>query len=116
MTILHKCKLSGRTDRFEVVNKIPKNYEIWNIGDNMADGYLPLCEFKEGYNVNIETLKAIKIEGEELEILRHAVNYGVKDLKSAKKALNRKNPKSYIARKKADFARQTITILEQISE
>jgi hypothetical protein len=42
--------------RFEVVNKIPAGYEIWNIGKNMVDGYIPLTEV-DGYEVNSETLK-----------------------------------------------------------
>ena len=29
--------------KFEVVDFVPAGYEIWNIGHNMIDGYLPLC-------------------------------------------------------------------------
>lgn len=28
---------------FELVDHVPNGYLIWNIGENMIDGYLPLC-------------------------------------------------------------------------
>ena len=31
---------------FEIVDKITLGYEVWNIGSNMAEGYLPLCRLK----------------------------------------------------------------------
>lgn len=48
---------------FEIVEIVPAGYEIWNIGKNMVDGYLQICEFTDGRNVNTGTLKAIKIDG-----------------------------------------------------
>ena len=53
---------------FEIVDKVPKNYMIWNIGNNMPDGYLPLCELlnpedPDNYSINPETLKAVQCEG-----------------------------------------------------
>ena len=36
-----KIQSCGHT--FEVVEEVPLGYEIWNIGKNMIDGYLPLC-------------------------------------------------------------------------
>lgn len=50
---------------FELVDSVPAGFEIWNIGRNMIDGYLPLCETGNHgpYSVNPDTLKAIKIEG-----------------------------------------------------
>ena len=49
---------------FEVIDYIPYGYEFWNIGKNMADGYLPLCQGIPGsHRVNVDTLKAIKLDG-----------------------------------------------------
>ena len=54
---------------FELVDKVPRGYFVWNIGKNMIDGYLPLCRlaffqpFPGGRNIEVETLKAIKCEG-----------------------------------------------------
>ena len=32
-----------RTDVFEIVEKIPENYVVWNIGENMGtDKYIPI--------------------------------------------------------------------------
>lgn len=54
---------------FELVEKITRPYEIWNIGTYMADGYLPLCRLKrnqpftEGRCIEMDTLRAIKTDG-----------------------------------------------------
>lgn len=114
---------TGTTNKhtFEVVGKIPKGFFVWNIGDNMGDNnYIPLCEDlnpndKNSYEINQNTLKAIKLDKEEVMILRDAAGYGVNDLKSAKRAMNRKDPKGYIAKKKKELAEKTISIFERIS-
>ena len=54
---------------FQVVDHFPHGYQIWNIGKNMIDGYLPLCRTKTNQpfpgcmEVETDTLKAIKTEG-----------------------------------------------------
>ena len=59
-----KTTITVGKDTFEVVDYVPLGYQIWNIGKNMVDGYLPLCRVIPGtYNVEPDTLKAIKIEG-----------------------------------------------------
>ena len=61
--------LLGVSHTFELVDHVPLGYSIWNIGENMADGYLPLCRlaamqpFPGGRNIEVDTLKAIKCEG-----------------------------------------------------
>lgn len=51
-------------DIFEVVDHVPLGYQVWNIGKNMPEGYLPLCRAIPGtYRVEVDTLKAIKIDG-----------------------------------------------------
>lgn len=51
------------TNTFQVVDSVPLGYVIWNIGNNMADGYLPLCQVggPDGCQVNPDTLKAVKV-------------------------------------------------------
>lgn len=98
---------------FEVVENIPEGYEVWNIGDNMMDGYLPLAQV-EDYQINPNTLKAIKLEFEELKLMREAANFGVVNLKSAKRAINRKSTKSYITKRQKELAEKTITIFERL--
>ena len=48
---------------FEIVEKIPEGYEVWNIGRHMqSDELVPLCQVFAGtYNINPDTLKAIKM-------------------------------------------------------
>jgi hypothetical protein len=55
-------------DKFEIVNHWPLGYKIWNIGTNMADGYLPLCRlaamqpFDGAQQIEADTLKCIPID------------------------------------------------------
>lgn len=60
-----KQYIKSEMDMFEIVDSVPAGYEIWNIGTNMPDGYLPLCmPIAHGsYTINPDTLKAIKIDG-----------------------------------------------------
>lgn len=58
--------ITDGVNTFEVVDYVPLGYQIWNIGKNMVDGYLPLCRAIPGtYAVEPDTLKAIKVEGAE---------------------------------------------------
>ena len=63
MNIIYACGY-----KFELVESFPRGYEIWNIGSNMPDGYLPLCRLKKnqrfegGHEIETDTLKAIKCE------------------------------------------------------
>ena len=63
---------------FEVVEFVPKGYQIWNIGKNMVDGYLPLCEsnneHEDDFSINTKTLKVIKIE--DAQIVLSAIGGG----------------------------------------
>ena len=48
---------------FEIVDRIPKGYAVWNINTN--SNYLPLCKIDENCYVDIDTLKCIKLESAE---------------------------------------------------
>ena len=101
--------------RFEVVNKIPAGYEIWNIGKNMVDGYIPLAEV-DGYEVNPETLKAIRIEdAQELDLLRRCASYGINNLDRCRKALNLE-PRGWLKRNNKTLAQWTIKFFEELTE
>lgn len=85
------------TSVFEIVEKIPSNYLVWNIGENMGtDCYIPICQMlhpenKEDFSINQDTLKAVKITPEEFKKLQKAASYGVSNLKAAEKALKAKD-------------------------
>lgn len=74
--IYTKSSLNERNDIFEVVEKIPAGFFVWNIGENMGtDEYIPICEDlhpedKDNYEINTRTLKAIRLSLEDVEALR----------------------------------------------
>ena len=72
---------------FEIVDTFPMGYQIWLIGNNMSKGYLPLCrmssiqEFEGGRNIEIDTLKAIKVEGaDKIMNASHIIDYVTKSI------------------------------------
>lgn len=114
-----ESKSMFNTHRFEVVDKMPEDYFVWNIGDNMVDGYLPICQDlypgnKDNYEINQRSLKAIAMEPEDLKILRNAAGYGVTSLKAARAALKRKAVSRMMKRTK-ELAAQALPIFEKIS-
>lgn len=106
---------------FEIVEKIPKNYFIWNIGANMeTPDYIPICEKlhpenRESYDINVNTLKCIKLKREDVIYLRKAANYGITNLQKAKRAV-KSNPKSNHAYYKKMYAIDVLNVLERITE
>lgn len=81
----------GRTDVFTVVDGFPNStYSVWNIGDNMIDGYLPLCQrdpYQEYWQmkVRLNTLCAIDMrdDPELLEKFRQAAHRGISNYETA---------------------------------
>lgn len=73
---------------FELVDFVPAGYEIWNIGRNMIDGYLPLCKAIPGtYNIEIDALKAIKIDG--AQTILAAIGGGQNTIEAMEKYIKR---------------------------
>ena len=77
----------GRTDHYEIVDKVPAGFFVWNIGEHAPAGYVPLCESMpdDEWSVNLDTLKAIKHDHAR-EILRAAGAGGTTLAKCRKKA------------------------------
>lgn len=118
--IFTTSNLCERQDVFEIVDKIPGNFYIWNIGENMgSDEWIPLAQDlkpgdKENFEINPETLKAIRLNPEEVQILRKAAGIGVNNLKAAEKALKSKR-RGYWSDRKRKAAEMTIDIFRKIS-
>ena len=74
----------GRT--FEVVESIPRNYHIWNIGHHMMPGYLPLVQVNEDCHV-IGEPKAIKAEGSE-KVLKVSIR-GLGDIRKLQRYIDK---------------------------
>lgn len=80
--------ISNNRHTFEIVDFVPPGYQIWNIGKNMIDGYLPLCRVIPGtFSIEPETLKAIKIDGAQ-KILA-AINGGQDTIESMERYIKR---------------------------
>ena len=109
--------LCERKDVFEIVEKIPAGFFVWNIGDNMGhDEYIPICKdlHKEDFEIDTTDLKAIKLPIEEVKALRQAARCGVVSKATAEKALKSKR-KGYNADRKRKAAAATIEIFERIT-
>ena len=110
----------GKYQTYEVVEKIPARFFVWNIGENMgSDEYIPLCEDlhpedKDNYEINPNTVKAIKLNTNEVMLLRAAASWGVNSKKTAEKALKSKR-KGYTSDKKRYHAEKTIDIFNRIT-
>ena len=113
--------MSEEIDVFEIIEKIPVGFFIWNIGENMGTHeYIPVCEDlhpedKDDYSINPATLKAVKVSPEEWEKLNKAGAWGVGNLKQAEKALKSKR-RGYTSDRKRAAAELTIEIFRRICE
>ena len=116
---LHEYK-----DIFEIVERIPKNFFVWNIGENMGSSeYIPLatqqypnadkddCKY---YEINRKLLFAIKLPVEEVKLLREAARNGITSKVEAEKALKSKR-KGYWSDRKRECAEKTIDIFNKIT-
>ena len=78
--IYSKSELCERGDIFEIVEKIPAGFFVWNIGDNMGlDEYIPICKDlhpgdKDNFEIDTASLKAIKLPINEVKALRQAAS------------------------------------------
>ena len=119
--IYSKSDLCERKDVFEIVEKIPAGFFVWNIGDNMGlDEYIPICKDlhpgdKDNFEIDTASLKAIKLPINEVKALRQAASWGVTSKAIAEKALRSKRT-GYNADRKRKAATATIEIFERITE
>ena len=104
------------THNFEVVEKIPAGFFVWNIGRNAPEGYIAIAEMAHPTAdvINPDTLKVIKLNADEITKIDNAAGYGIKTLKEAQKAIASKRSGRMAERKRA-LALATIAIFERIS-
>lgn len=106
---------------FQIVDRIPAGFSIWNIGANMkSTEWIPLCENlhpedKEDYSINPDTLKAIKLPENEVQLLRDAAQFGINSLATAEKAL-KSHRRGSMSDRKRDRAKKVIDIFCRISK
>lgn len=110
---IHSC------NTFELVNEVPLGYMVWNIGANMAPGYLPLCRlcaiqpFEGARNIETDTLKAIKIEG--AEYILDAIGHGQDTLEEMEQYVKQyRNSKTDRVKHKVALYRKAIPVMRKI--
>ena len=79
---------------YDIVTKIPKDYYIWNIGDNMgSDSYIPFCkddpEHPDSYSIDLRSLLAVKLPDPDVITLRKAANHGLCSIKACDEIINK---------------------------
>lgn len=117
--IYSTSNLSERTDVFEIVEKIPQGFFVWNIGENMGTHeYIPVCqdlhpEDKTNFEINIATLKAVKVTPDEWKKLNKAAAWGIGNLTQAEKALKSKR-RGYTSDRKRAAAELTLDIFRRL--
>lgn len=92
--------------------KIPEGYEVWSIGRHMqSDELVPLCQVFAGtYNINPDTLKAIKMLPAEAAVIKKIVGrYELGSVKACRKYLKRKSGKAM----KKNAAQTALEIFEK---
>lgn len=52
--------LCGRKDVWEVIDKVPSGWILWNIGANAPEGYVPIVYPLDDFNIDLTRLKVIK--------------------------------------------------------
>lgn len=118
--IYSMSELCEKIDIFEIVDKIPSGFFVWNIGENMwSDEYIPLAQDlkpgdKENFEINPYTLKAIKLSVEDVKLLRAAASVGIVSKSTAEKAMKSKR-KGYWSNRKREQAEKTIEIFNRIT-
>ena len=85
-TVTYFAKWLNRELTIPVVEKIPADHVVWFIGDNAPAGYVMACTVN-GYSVNPETLKAIRVTDADKETLNRAAAWGNANLAACRKAI-----------------------------
>lgn len=74
---MEEMKVFGNYE-YRIVNKVPRNYTVWNIGNHMeTDDYIPFVRIiPHTFNIDQRSLCAVKLKKEEVEILRKVAGSG----------------------------------------
>lgn len=117
--IYKTSNLSERTDAFEIVEKIPQGFFVWAIGENMGTHeYIPVCQYqhpedKTNFEINLATLKAVKVTPDEWKKINKAAAWGIGNLAQAEKALKSKR-RGYTSDRKRAAAELTLDIFRRL--
>ena len=112
-------KIEHRGHTYEIVNSIPRGYEIWNIGSHAPEGYLPLCRLKANQpvkgskEIEPDTLKIIKCNDTQLIFKASMYTPTITDMERYVKRYQ--NSTSNKVQRKVNCMKQAIDILKQLN-
>lgn len=100
--------------RYKIVDRVPRDFIVWNIGDNLGnDEFIPFCQvLPNSCSINPNTLKAVKLPAEDVQVLRKVAGRGNTNIKNIAKRINR-HSKSDCPR---ELLERAAAILETITE
>lgn len=109
----------GTTYNFEIVEKVPADYSVWCFPEIFCGEYTPFCKTvdpnnKDCFDVNVTTLKAVKLSRQESAILHHAAHAGAGNITKANKLL-KKTAKTAYMKQRQERAKKALPILERIT-
>lgn len=99
---------------FEIVDTMPEGYIIWCI--EFMEDYIPLCQVFPGtHNVDVDTLKAIKLtDRKECQIMCVCAHHGGANIKECEYYIKRySNSKSSYVQSKVKLFKQGLEILNR---
>ncbi len=110
----------GNVHTYTVIEKMPRNYIIWNIGENIGThNYIPIAEYlhpedKKDFSIKEKSVKVIKVTEIEWVKLNNASSIGINNLTMAEKAIKSKR-RGYWSDRKRNVAKETIEIFKRIT-
>jgi len=102
---------------FEIIDYIPCDYVIWNVGRNMVDGYLPLVQLggEDGFQVNTKTMKAIKLK--DAQTILNAIGWGQNTIKQMETYIKRyKNSKRKMTQQHVEKLKAALKVMYSIDD
>ena len=91
--IVHQDRY-GNIKKYMIVDFVPSGYQIWNIGEHAPEGFVPLCKSDEHYHVDMNSLKAIRVEDlDDRKKIMDAAGWGGSTIIEAEKTI-RENSKA----------------------
>lgn len=104
--------------KFMLINYVPEHELIWNIGENMADGYVPFCRLKNiqpfdgAMEIDTNSLKAVRMDGAE-KVLK-AVRYGQNTVKKMRNYVKKySNSKKANTLYKVGLMKEALEVIEE---
>ena len=99
---------------YKIVDRAPRDFIVWNIGDNLGnDEFIPFCQkIPNSYSINPNTLKAVKLPAEDVQVLRKVAGRGNTNIKNIAKRINRHSKQDY----PRELLERAAAILETITE